>query len=186
MPRNQIIRLHAVLAGFFLPVGVMFFITGALYTWGQKGSYNTTSAEVALTAPLEKSDKDGMTALITKELDARELGHPTGKAKVKSAGTSFYLEWTGSNRDVTLAPTSNPGVAELKIKDTTLYRRMVQLHKAKGGQVFKVVAALLTVGLLLLFASGFRLALATPATKKAAFVGAGAGSVLFIVAILAS
>ena len=186
MSRSKLITLHAALAGFFLPVGVMFFITGALYTWGQKGSYQTTTVEIPLSAPLNKEDQAGMVALVNTQLEQREIAPPSGKPKVKSAGTSFYLEWTGSNRDVQLAPTSDPAVGSLKIKDTTLYRRMVQLHKAKGGQAFKVVAALLTVGLLMLFASGFRLALAAPATKRATLAGLGAGSLLFILAILLS
>ena len=35
--RSALMKAHALLAAFILPVAIMFFVTGALYTWGKKG-----------------------------------------------------------------------------------------------------------------------------------------------------
>lgn len=55
MNRQTIMMLHSLLAAFTLPAALMFLITGALYTWGSKGSYNTEAHEIALTEPLPKN-----------------------------------------------------------------------------------------------------------------------------------
>ena len=182
--RPGILKLHAILAGFFLPVAVMFILTGALYTWGQKGSYDTTTESIELTTALDASDKAAMHALVVQLLEERSLSQPSGGFKVKKAGTSFYFEWTGSNRDVVLQPTETRLEAKLQIKETTLHRRLVQLHKAKGGVAFKVFATLLSAGLLVLFASGFVLALKHPQVKRAAWIGVAAGFLAFVVFVV--
>ena len=67
------------------------------------------------------------------------------------------LEWTGSSKDVILEPTDKKLIAKLTVKHTTWYRHLVQLHKAKGGNPFKVYAAILAISLALLLASGLTL-----------------------------
>jgi hypothetical protein len=45
-----------------------------------------------------------------------------------------------------------------KIKNTSWHRQFVQLHKAKGGALFKVYATAFATALLLLLISGFTMA----------------------------
>ncbi len=92
----------------------------------------------------------------------REIPLPSGKSKIKTAGNSFQLEWTGANLDVILEPGSEQSLADLKVKQTTSYRRLVQLHKAKGGIEFKVYAAVFTTALLTLLLTGLLMALQMP------------------------
>ncbi|TXL19714.1 hypothetical protein BMR06_08755, partial [Methylococcaceae bacterium HT5] len=92
------------------------------------------------------------------ELELRDIEIPSGMAKIKKAGNSFYFEWTGASLDVRLEPTRNPFVAKLKIKKTGWHRLFVQLHKAKGGKAFKVYAAILATCLVVLFITGFIMA----------------------------
>jgi hypothetical protein len=157
LSRFRIIQFHALLAAFFLPFGVLFFITGALYTVERTGSYATTSHAVPLTAPLAP-DLDALAALATARLAEAGIAPPTGAMRVRKVGTSFAFEWSGANRDVVLAPTADPALAKMEVKDTTWYRRLVQLHKAKGGPVFKAFAVATATALLLLFLSGTLLA----------------------------
>ncbi|MFK7790051.1 MAG: hypothetical protein AB8C95_11250, partial [Phycisphaeraceae bacterium] len=51
--RKQLIILHTVLAAFFLPMGIMYAITGGLYGLGLKGGYDTVETELKLEAPLD-------------------------------------------------------------------------------------------------------------------------------------
>ena len=174
-----------LLAAFVLPVALMFLITGGLYTWGFKGSYQTEQHSISLASPLA-ADLTAMLALASAELDRLGIDQPTGSAGVKRGGTSYKMEWTGANRDVVLEPTADPGVAILSVKDTTPYRRLVQLHKAKGGTVFKVYAAALAIALFLILASGFLMAWQVPKYRQQAMIVAGIGVISFVVALATS
>lgn len=178
--RRNLIVTHTLLAAFFLPMGIMYAITGGLYGLGIKGTYTTAEHAIQLTQPLT-ADLAPLVTLVSGELTARDLAEPSGGAGVKKGGTSFFLEWTGSGRDVQLHPTDDPLVATLKIKDVTPHRYFVQLHKAKGGEVFKWFAAVWMVGLVLLFVTGGVMAFAAKPYRKLATVSAVAGFAAFIV-----
>lgn len=183
--RTTLMKAHAVLAAFILPVAIMFFVTGAFYTWGIKGSYETTAHEVHLQKHIEP-DLAELVTLATRELRKQNIEVPTGQAKIKKIGGSFMLEWTGSNRDVTLEATETPLIAKLKIKNTSWYRQFVQLHKAKGGVAFKAYAALLATALLCILISGFMMAWQTPKLRKLTLLSASSGIVAFVVMVISS
>lgn len=176
---------HVLLAAFILPVAIMFFVTGALYTWGIKGSYVTDPYEINLFQPMPDNLSE-LVALAKKELASRDLEPPTGQPKVKRMGSSFRLEWTGSNMDIILEPTSEPLVAKLAIKTTSLHRQFVQLHKAKGGEPFKVYATAFSVALLLLLVSGFMMAWQMPKLRKLTAASALLSIATFVAMVVAS
>lgn len=176
--RLTLTKVHAILAAFILPVAVMFFITGVLYTWGKSGEYVTTKHDLALAAPLSK-DKDALVALAEEQLTKLGVAAPSGKPGVRSVGTSFQLEWSGADLDVVLAPTADPLVAQLQVKDTTWYRHLVQLHKAKGGEVFKVYASVMAAALLLLLVTGYIIALQVPLLRRLTLATTAIGAVAF-------
>lgn len=177
--RPAVIKVHMLLAAFVFPAALMFLVTGGFYTWGIKGNYVNTVHNIPLTEPLQ-ADSAVLADLARQELDRLSITFPTGKPKLKKSGTSFLLEWTGSERDVVLEPTLDPRSARLTVKETTWYRKLVQLHKAKGGQLFKVYAAVLAVSLFVILATGFILALQIPRYRTSAIVAAVAGSVVFV------
>jgi hypothetical protein len=168
-------RIHLLLAAFLFPAILMFLATGALYTWGQTGKVTDTKLEVAIPAPLNPEDEAGMRALALAELGKAGLAPPSGKSRIRKAGDAFTYEWTGSRRDITIEPGSAPNLAKVTIKEASLHRTFVQLHKAKGGTVFKVYATILAVALLLLVLTGLIIGWMTPAwrstTKWASLAG---------------
>ena len=99
------------------------------------------------------------------------------------AGSHFLLEWTGSSKDVILEPTGDPLVAKLSVKDTTWYRALVQLHKAKGGNIFKVYAAFFALTLSILLLSGFIMAWQLPRLRGATMVATVLGLVTFLAVV---
>ena len=177
--RKQLIIVHTVLAAFFLPMGIMYAITGGLYGLGLKGGYDTVETELKLEAPLD-GELSTFVKLVEDELDRQGINPPTGSASKKSGGTSYYFEWTGAVRDVQLHPTDDPLIAQFKVKETNLQRYFVQLHKAKAGEVFKWFAAVWMVGLVLLFLTGGVMAFAAKPYRKMATIAAVAGCVAFI------
>ena len=183
--RTNLIKAHLMLATFIFPAVLMFLITGGLYTWGIKGSYDTREYTLALSEPLTP-DQPALQAMVQGELRKLAVADPAGAAKVKKAGNSFVFEWTGSQRDVLLEPTDDALSARLTVKETTWYRNLVQLHKAKGGVLFKVYAAVLATGLFVILASGYLLAWQVPKFRRLAINCSLAGVGLFILAIALS
>jgi len=185
LKRTTVVKLHLILAAFIFPVALMFLVTGGLYTWGIKGSYGSTVHELQLTEPLT-ADSQMLQALTQKELQRIGVSTPSGTASIKKGGTSFFLEWTGADRDVVLEPTAKLLVAKLTIKDTTWYRNFVQLHKAKGGQLFKVYAAAFAIALFVILLSGFIVAWQIPKYRKLAMLATTAGLATFVLMFSAS
>ena len=163
MNRVVLLNIHMLLAAFMFPVALMFLVTGGLYTWDIKGNYSTETFAVVVAKPVPESE---LTALVSAELQQRNVAFPEGSPKLKKVGTSYQLEWTGSSRDVILEPTADPLRYELLVKETSWYRTFVQLHKAKGGVLFKVYAASLAIALFVILGSGLWLALQIPRFRK--------------------
>ena len=180
--RATLVKVHMLLAAFIFPVALMFLVTGAFYTWGIKGSYYPEAHTISLDKPLS-DDQQYLKSVVERELQKLSVTAPSGGDKVDKAGTSFKFEWTGSERDVVLEPTSDSLSAKLTIKETSWYRHFVQLHKAKGGQLFKVYAAVLAASLFMILLSGFIMAWQVPKYRKLALTFSAAGIGMFILMI---
>lgn len=180
-----LVIIHTALAAFFLPMGLMYAVTGGLYGLDIKGRYNTIEHHIELAEPLP-TNLAALIAVTEAELNSRGLRHPTGGARIRSGGTSFYFEWTGSRRDVQLHPTDQPREALLKVMDTTPHRYLVQLHKAKGGLAFRLFAAAWMVGLVSLFLTGGVMALLDRRHRALALAFGAIGLIVFAALALVS
>ena len=180
---RQLLTLHLWLAAFFLPIAVMFAITGGLYTISIKGSYIETSRTLELEQPLAP-ELSVLTGIVERALDAEGVAAPSGAASIKKAGTSFELEWTGAERDVLLKPSAEPRQATLVIKETTPWRHLVQLHKAKGSELAKAISVLWAIGLVVILLSGLLMAWNVPAYRRQAITAGGLGIATFVLYVL--
>lgn len=183
--RTFLTKVHLLIAAFIFPAIAMFLVTGGLYTWGVTGEYVDSEHRVALSEPLSK-DKDVLRTVAARELDRLGIAPPSGSPGIRSVADGYRLEWTGANRDVHLAPTDDAAVALLTVKDTTLHRRLVQLHKAKGATLFKIYATVLAAALFLLVVSGLILCLITPAFRVMTYWASAIGLAVFGAAVALS
>lgn len=181
--RAALVNSHLVVASFFLPFGLMFLVTGALYTVGIKGSYTTRIQTITLAEPL-RPDVDALVAVATAALDREGVTPPSGEASVRKVGGAFQLEWSGVARDLNLKAGAGELEAVLEIKETTPLRRLVQLHKAKGNTFAKALSVAWAAGLLVMFASGLSLAWASAKHRKLAMMAGGAGLTAFVLYVL--
>lgn len=185
MNRMQLMKVHALLAAFILPVAIMFLFTGSLYTWGIKGNYISDVYEVHLTKPIQ-SDVGELKELAKLELQKLGTDLPEGQPALKVYGSHFLLEWTGSSKDVILEPTNNELIAKLTVKNTTWYRNLVQLHKAKGGIAFKFYAVAFAISIGILLVSGFMMAWQTPKLKRLTLTTSFIGICSFLIFVYLS
>lgn len=175
--RKNIIAVHIVLASFFFPIALMFLLTGALYTIQIKGNYKEEKRQIQLSQPVEPT-LSALVALVEKELGS--ASKPSGSASIKGAEKNLSLDWGGANREVQLNATNDPLVYDFTVRDTTLHRRMVNLHKAKGSTFSKAVSIAWSVGLFALFASGFAMAWSVSKYRKTTLISTVSGLVTFI------
>lgn len=183
--QKQIVRVHVFLACFFLPMAVLYAITGGLYGLRYTGAHRSTDTKLALAAPLP-SDLAGLVAIADAELRAQGIAQPTGEARIRKSGTSYHLEWSGSTRDIELHPTAEASTAVFRVKEASAYRRFVQLHKAKGGDLFRYFAAAWMIGLLALVVSGAVMAFTRKPSRDLAIASTAAGVVVFTVLAVVS
>lgn len=186
MNHRQLTKIHVVFAGFFLPAAITFAVTGGLYTFGFGGKYDTKS----ISKELALAPDPGLTELTetAKKVLAEDFqaAEPTGKAGIRRVGTSWSFEWTGTRADFSLEPTAEAGIYKVSYKKTTLHRLFSQLHKAKGGMLFKFMAGGLAIGFILLFVSGVLLALPNPKMRKWLYVSLAFGSAFYTIAAFLS
>jgi hypothetical protein len=185
MNRSFLVHTHLIFAALLLPVLLMFAITGAFYTWGIKGSFETTEYDIVLSQPLQK-DPEYLQQWLEDVLEIKGIAVPSGKGKIKGNNKNYHYEWTGSARVVSVAPSSNALIAQLTIDESSYYRYLVQLHKGKGGIVFKVYAAILAIGLVLIGISGVIMALRMPKYRVLTQRYLALGALLFIILLLLS
>jgi len=176
--RAQLINLHLIVASFFLPFAVMFLITGALYTISIKGSSVARQESVAITVPLP-TELGPLVTAASAVLKQKGIAEPTGDASLRKVGGTVQLEWGGASRDVTFRQGASSTEAILEIKEHTAYRKLVQLHKAKGNVFAKAVSVVWAIGLALIFASGIPMAFASPKHRKIALISGALGFALF-------
>jgi hypothetical protein len=163
----------------------MFALTGTFYTFKVTGQYDTKTEVLPLEAPVGP-DLAVMMALAEKILQEKSIENPTGGSGIKKAGTSWQFEWTGSKMDLVLDPTENPLEIKASFKHATLHRHLVQLHKAKGGFAFKLLAAALGVGLILLLVSGWFLGQASREMRKLRLIATIVGIGTFLLTVYLS
>ena len=149
--------MHACLAAFCLPVGIMFLATGGLLTADIKGETTREIFYLPLSGPAA-FDEAGSLQLVKRELDARGIQYPTGSVHYRVKKGNKELRWSGLNKSLRLVSTGNPRVARLTVKTPDWLRRFVQLHKADGKTPFKIYAAIWAVILFSLFVTGMLMA----------------------------
>jgi uncharacterized iron-regulated membrane protein len=183
--KTFLVNTHLALGSFLLPVMFMFAVTGVLYTFKITGSYNTKTEVVTLAQPLAP-DLSEATVVAENILKERGLEFPTGTASIKKVGTSWQFEWSGSRMDFILDATANPLEMRASFKNTSWHRFFVQLHKAKGGLAFKLLAVVLGIGLVLMLISGWFMAQGNPKLESLRMISTAAGIAVFILAAIIS
>jgi len=183
----QVLRsFHAYLAMFFLPAVILFAVTGSLYIFGVKGDLNTKSYQIQLSQSLPRPLAQNIEAQEQVMVDyAREHGIevPEGKAQKGRMGVTLG---NPAGYHLVLIPDRTENSAELQVNQPGLYYKIVLLHKAKCGWVFKSFGVATGICLVLLYVSGIILIWKNIRLKNMALILCGIGLLAIIVAGLLS
>ncbi len=155
-----LIKIHLLLAGFMLPVAIMFLTTGLLYfTIEFEGEYHSTPHAIELTKPLEQNETE-LSEIVIQELDKLKLKIPDGWSGIGKLDSDpgFQFEWhDGIDRIIILSPTNDSLTAKLIIKEASLYRKFLLLHTANGNNFFRLYASIFALVLFSMLVSGYLL-----------------------------
>ena len=174
MNRRFWIKAHLFAAAFFAPTLTIIAISGGLYLLGVKGSVNETAMPLPVGAALDLNSQ-------TLEQDVRAL--------LNNAGVKHNFEYLRADGNtLTTRPTSNTyyvfkvsadGVS-LKLNVPSLQKRMIELHKGHGPQLFKEFQKVMAAALLFVLLSGAWLGLASTGLRRSTIASVGGGLLVFL------
>lgn len=181
LSRLFLVKAHIIMASLTLILMMMFFITGALYTYGYKPSTYETEYRFEQDIPLEK-DMPMLLGIVVTELERLQIKEPFGTPKIKrdKKRHSYKLVWSGKNRYISLRPSgSNPKVAVMIVEEYSWYYRLMRLHKAKGPEFFEWFTIISSAVVMLILLSGVIIGIQAPGLRKITISSLAAGMVLF-------
>lgn len=178
--RSNIIRWHMLLASFLLPLALIYFISGALYTLDIKGSIQKETFSIELEKPF-KPDLEILTLALTQALNEKKLFIPDANPILKKQKSHYKLKWSDLKYSVTAVATKHSKVVKVTHRQRSLLTQLMRIHRAEAGSVFKVFSLILVIGLILLFASGVYMALSISHYKRSSLLAMFFGLLTFII-----
>ena len=173
MKRMTIIKVHLMLAGFFLPFLLITPLSGGLHLAGEKGSF-----------------VEGEKFVIQERLpETQALLENRVWEIFREQGISYEFEYAKMRPNgADLRPTSKP-FYRIRYKDDgthfiyvtpNIWAHLMELHKGHGPRGYKWLQIFFAIGLLCIGISGVYLAFTLTPHRKPLFISAGFGIALFL------
>lgn len=177
--RMLVIKIHALLACFFIPMATLFFISGAMYSLDIKGHVDKQVFNLVLDKPFSPNLAD-LSALARLELMRRELVLPGGDASVVKKKGVYQFRWGDLRHLVVIRATDNPLEAELVYRARSPLTQVMRVHRAEAGVLTSIFTISMAVSLLLILASGVFLAVGIPRLRRGALLALAAGFIALL------
>lgn len=177
--RLLIIKIHAVLACFFMPLAILYFISGALYSFDIKGHIDKQVYSIVLNHPFTP-DLAQLTETIKSALTERHQLPPKGNPIITKKQNSYEFRWGDLKRLVILHPTNDPLEAELIVRQRSPLTQVMRLHRADAGKLLRLLSLCMVISLIVILASGVYLAVGIPRLRRPVLVALAAGFVMLL------
>lgn len=168
-------KVHGYISAFFLPLALLFVVTGLLNFFDVHGEKNIVQYKVEIISgfPLER---DAAEIFMTSYLLQEKLPPlPDGYSYKKD-----HHRWDGLKTSYSLM--QKPRHTMIVQRDYGFWDQMMLIHKGKAGLLFKILGLLLGVSFLIVLISGVVIVLKTLNLKDVAFqlMGAGLGTLIMV------
>ena len=177
--RMSIIKLHAILACFFMPMALLYFLSGALYSFDIKGNVDKQVYTVTLNRPFAP-DLAQLSESVKKALDQHKLSLPTGNPSISKKKGSYEYHWGDLKRLVVVHPTADPLKVELVYRQRSPLTQLMRVHRAEAGSVIRIFSLSMVVSLMFSLGSGVFLAVGMPKLRQTALLALAAGFVMIL------
>ena len=179
IPRMLVIKLHAILACFFMPMALLYFISGALYSFDIKGDVDKQVYTVVLDRPFTP-DLAQLSGYAKTALDQHQLSRPTGNPAISKKKSSYEYRWGDLKRLVVVHPTDDPLKVELVYRQRSPLTQIMRVHRAEAGSVIRIFSLSMVVSLMFILGSGVFLAVGMPKLRQTALLALAAGFVMIL------
>ncbi|WP_285164495.1 PepSY domain-containing protein [Shewanella goraebulensis] len=172
-------KLHGYIACFFLPITLIYIITGMLYFFDIKGE---VSKDIEYFVPTTEGWPDN-------EQSAKKfvVNFLKGKSHLPLP-EDYYWEgvhdWYGHRQEVILAKTDDPNTLEIHIKEHDFLMQLLIIHKGFAGSFFKVFSILFGISLAFSIISGVVITLQLPQLKVPSLISIAAGALALSVGFI--
>jgi hypothetical protein len=171
------IKWHAYLSCFFLPLALLYALTGTLYLFDIKGgSIEKTEYHLEANTHWPETEKEAEALLY--ELNKKLNTHITRP--------QFYYEipdmkgWYDLNGEVSFKNKHDNHPMELFVDEYDIWRQLVFIHKGIVGDLFKVLSILFGISLMFSLLSGTIVALVMPKLKRNAIISLVLGCAVLV------
>lgn len=145
--KNILKKFHAYSAMFFLPMAVLFALTGVLYICGIKEDFMAKKQDFII--KLDEKPED-LEKFVLDFLKDNKLKIPSNTELRSFRGS---MQAMGSASYVVMIRTLDKGLG-LQTMERSIIGEMILLHKAKVGQIFIIFSVIFSIFLLLSYFSG--------------------------------
>ncbi len=175
---NVWMRTHNHVSMFFLPVALLYAVTGGLYIMGiHGGTDQKVIVEVAPEQPLPQ-DVRALQRFVTTQLQDRKLRLPEGDAQF---GRGTFIWGRPCGYHVMLEPPKGSTGTRITCITPALYSRLVLLHKAKCGTPFKVLGIAFAVAMALVYLSGLVIGWRAVSRRRTFLATLAAGALVTVI-----
>ena len=183
MQKKHWMKIHTYLSLFFLPMCLIYVLTGVGYIFDLKDSAGAKTQNLALVGELnDLSDLKLAESAIINTLKENNLKIPSNTALREQKGN---LTMGGIKYSVTLQKAKD-GAFEVKTMERSIYGTLVLMHKAKGAAYFNTLAICFAISLTLFYLSGLIMTSFCKKNRRNAFATLGAGFAITAIAIFLS
>jgi PepSY-associated TM region len=177
--RMSIIKLHAILACFFMPMALLYFLSGALYSFDIKGNVDKQVYTVALNRPFAP-DLAQLSESVTMALVEHKLSLPKGNPVIRKRRGAYEYHWGDLKRTVVVQPTDDLLKVQLTYRQRSPLTQLMRVHRAEAGSLIKTLSLGMVVALIFILGSGVFLAVGMPKLRRTALLALGAGFVVIL------
>ena len=173
-------KLHAYFACFFLPITLLYILTGMLYFFDIKGDI-TAEVEYFIDVPEGFSENEKVSEKIVHD-------YLVAERYVEVPSEYYWYEgvhyWYNHEREVVLKRTDKAKVLEIHVKEHDWLEQLLIVHKGFAGNFFKIFSILFGLALTFSVISGVVITLQLPQLKTTSLMSIGAGGALLLVGFI--
>ncbi|GAB1270177.1 hypothetical protein NBRC116493_34310 [Aurantivibrio infirmus] len=174
MKRKLLIQIHGYIAVFFLPLALLYAITGAFYILGETGGVVRTDASLE-SSNIPTTAKE-IIPLIEATLNENNWRVPSADEYVRELQDGYL--WSSLGESVRVTITEGSSTIALNHTKNTWYKQLVEIHKDHAGKYFSLLGFAFGVGMIIMTISGAIMMLQSPTHKRIAITLVSAGTVI--------
>ncbi|WP_104696890.1 MULTISPECIES: PepSY-associated TM helix domain-containing protein [unclassified Helicobacter] len=147
MKKSLFRKIHIYASVFFLPMAIIFSLTGVLYIFGIDQNYKLEQKkyEIIQKEPVENLQKFVLDFLVENNIPLPSNTELKNGKRGMSMGSTKYF----------ISIEQKPNQITIQTNKRSFYGNLMMLHKAKVGKAFQIFSIIFGIALLVFYFSGF-------------------------------